>query len=469
MALLLLPFAQPAPAAAQETGIVRGTVIESGTRRALAGAQVFIKGTGRGALTDARGNFLLSDVPVGAATLRVESIGYRSTEQAITVVAGQPVTASFELQESAIGLDEIVVTGTAGRTTKRALGNSISTVKAAEITEIAPVSSVQQLLQGRTPGVTMLAASGVVGGSTRIRIRGPGSISTSNEPVVYVDGIRVASGTVQTEGNTAQGINLLDAFNPNDIESIEVIKGPAAATLYGADAAAGVIQIITKKGRAATGLQWTANFDYGATSWSVDQIATYWLCTDARIDAATANPGCQVFNKSQPLEQRLLIDHPLDPDNRSAGVRKLYQDRGFTEDYPCLYPQQEPCQPKPLRTGIARNLNMSVRGGGEAYNFYISGEKNDEDGTFWNNYSNRVGGRANFGFVPSTKANFSVNVGYVQMDQRIPQSDNSSNSILRNSFRGQAGGPAGQYLPGFRNFHPEFSNKYNREIEQERV
>ena len=85
-----------------------------------------------------------------------------------------------------------------------------------------------------------------------------------------MDGVRVSSGTLSTSGTTAQGINLLEAFNPADIESIEVIKGPAAATLYGAEAATGVIQIITKKGRPAGGLQWTANFDYGETDWAVE-------------------------------------------------------------------------------------------------------------------------------------------------------------------------------------------------------
>ena len=113
-----------------------------------------------------------------------------------------------------------------------------------------------------------------------------------------------------------------------------------------------------------------------------------------------------------------------------------------------------------LRTGVMRNTNLSVRGGGENYNFYLSGEKNDEDGTFINNFNNRIGGRANFGFVPSPKANFNVNVGYTQLDQQTPLSDNASNSIVRNSYRGEAGGLRGQYLPGFKNYMPEFSNKY---------
>src|SRR5690606_31670694 len=305
------------------------------------------------------------------------------------------------------------------------------------------------------------------------------SLNAGNEPVVYVDGIRIQSGQVQTEGNTAQPINLLEAFNPNDIESSEIIKGPAAATLYGAEAATGVIQIITKKGRPAEGLQWRLTQEYGQVDWAPEhQITTYWLCTDDRMADLANNPGCGVFDPSQPLEERLLVDRPLDPKRRSAGVKYQYQENAknaagtgvdWTKNYPCLYPQQAPCKPNPLRTGVTRATNISVRGGGQAYNFYLSGEKSDQDGTFYNNYNNRIGGRANFGFTPSENANFNVNVGYVSLDQQLPQSDNSSNSVLRNAHRGQAGGPAGQYVPGFRNHHPEFSNKYNRHVTQERL
>jgi TonB-linked SusC/RagA family outer membrane protein len=470
-ALILTVLALVDPVAAwAQGGVIRGTVREAGSGQPVTGAQVFVRGVvNRGTLTDASGAYVLRELPAGTVVVRVESIGYRATEASVTVAAGQTVTSDFQLQQSAIGLDELVVTGTAGRTTKRALGNSISTLKAAEITEASPINNLQQLLQGRTPGVTLLASSGVVGGSTKMRIRGASSLEAGNEPVVYVDGVRVQSGTLGTSGTTAQGINLLEAFNPNDIESIEVIKGPAAATLYGAEAATGVIQIITKKGRPSEGLRWAANFVYGGTNWSVDRITTYWLCTDAQIDDATRYPGCQLFTKATPLEQRVLVDHPLDPDQRSEAVRKQYADKGWTDDYPCLYEQQAPCQPNPLRTGIQRNLNLSVQGGGESYNFFLSGEKNDQDGTFYNNWNDRLGGRANFGFVPSEKANFSVNLGYVQLNQQTPQSDNSSNSILRNAFRGQAGGPSSQYLPGFRNFMPEFSNKYNNAVESERL
>ena len=456
---------------AQPTGTVTGRVVDAATQRPVNGAQVTIPGTRLGGVINSDGSYRITGVPVGEHTLRAQMLGYAPHEQRVTVAAGQTATANFTLTASAISLDEIVVTGTGGQgQARRTLGNSVSSVNAAAIAESNPTTNVRQLIQGRTPGVTLTNSTGVIGGGSRIRIRGSGSLNAGNDPVVYIDGVRVQSEQVQTESNTAQPINLLEAFNPNDIESIEVIKGPAAATLYGADAAGGVIQIITKKGQMSEGLQWTAGFDYGQVDWAPgNQIVTYWLCTDERMDNLASNPGCGAFTKDMPLDQRLLVDEPLVPSRRSVGVIHQYQQKGWTEDYPCLFPQQAPCVPNPLRTGSTRSGNISVRGGGQAYNFYLSGEKSDQDGTFYNNYNNRVGGRGNFGFVPSEKASFNVNVGYARLEQQLPQSDNSSNSILRNTYRGQAGGPAGQYLPGFRNWHPEFSNKYQRAVNQERL
>jgi TonB-dependent starch-binding outer membrane protein SusC len=458
------------PAAAQESGAIRGTVTDPGTGQPIAGAQVSLRGTTRGTPTDQRGMFLITNVAAGQYTLRVESIGFRTAEQAVTVRAGETAVADLTMTASAIGLDEIVVTGTAGRTTRRAIGNSVAQVNAAAITEVAPVANVQQLLQGRSAGLTVLPSSGVVGGSSRMRVRGLGSLSGGNEPVVVIDGVRVFSGTSTTEGNTAQGINRLDSLNPNDIESIEVIKGPAAATLYGADAAAGVIQIITKRGRPAEGLQWNANFEYGTIDWTQNQPVIYWLCTDANIRNPTAFPGCAQFSVEQPLSERRLVDHPFDMSRRSSAVYQQLQTMGLsTTDWECMFPQQQPCNPAPLRSGSLESQNMSVRGGGDAFNFFISGERHREMGTFYNNHNHRTSARANFGFVPSPRANFNVNVNYARQDQRIPQSDNSSNSILRNVYRGQAGGPRSQYLPGFRNMHPEFSNKHDRTQAVERV
>src|SRR5205814_4732532 len=128
---------------------------------------------------------------------------------------------------------------------------------------------------------------GQTGSSSNIRIRGAGSLSGGYAPVFYVDGVRIESGVVEG-ASTFQGGTALDFLNPDDIESIEVIKGPAAATLYGADAANGVIQIITKKGRAGDQkLQWNAKVQLGQTAWGLDRRTSFTTCDAAHADPVT--------------------------------------------------------------------------------------------------------------------------------------------------------------------------------------
>lgn len=265
LALAALALALPSAIEAQ-TGSIRGQVVDAITLRAIGGAQVEIVDTRRGGLTNTSGQYLLLNVPVGEHELRVQFIGFATVTQSVTVVSGETAVVDFELAQAALQLDQIVVTGTAQETQARSVGNTVSTIDAADIVDIAPISTVQELLTARTPGLTLMKNSGQAGSSSKLRIRGAGSLAAGLQPVVYVDGIRMKSGTQggQDVGwGGAQGTDALDFLNPQDIESVETIKGPAASTLYGADAAGGVIQIITKKGRAGSGLVWNASFETG--------------------------------------------------------------------------------------------------------------------------------------------------------------------------------------------------------------
>ena len=237
---LLSSAALPSSLAAQ-TGTIRGQVLDAITQRPIAGAQVEIEGTRRGGITNATGQYLLLNVPAGTYSVRVQFIGFRTSSSAsVEVASGGTATVDFQLEQAALQLDQLVVTGTAGETAARSVGNTVSKIDAADLVDIAPISNVQELLTARTPGLTLLASSGQAGASSKIRIRGAGSLSAGLEPVIYVDGIRVESGTqagYSTDNGVVQGTNALDFLNPADIESVETIKGPAASTLYGADAA----------------------------------------------------------------------------------------------------------------------------------------------------------------------------------------------------------------------------------------
>jgi len=166
VAVLTLALASVAPVAAQGTGTVRGKVIDAITQRPLAGAQVLIEGTTLGGLANANGDYLVLNVPAGSHVVRVEMLGFATQTQEVLVSSGGTAVADFQLRQEAIALDQIVVTGTAGGQQKRAIGNSVASVAVEGITEEASIANVQELLQARTPGLTILSNAGSAGASS---------------------------------------------------------------------------------------------------------------------------------------------------------------------------------------------------------------------------------------------------------------------------------------------------------------
>ena len=246
----LLVAAVPMPLAAQQTGTIRGIVREATAQTGLPGVQVGVVGTRIAGLTDQQGSYTLANVPVGRHQVRVRMLGYSSAHVWVELRADELTkTADFALDRSVIPLDEVVVTGTGAATERKQLGNTIATLDSRTI-ENAPVQSFSEAIAAREPGVQILPSSGLTGEGARIRIRGNASLSQSNEPVVYVDGVRIDNGGGFTYAGAGGGgtPSRLDDINPETIERVEILKGAAAATLYGSEANAGVIQIFTKKG-----------------------------------------------------------------------------------------------------------------------------------------------------------------------------------------------------------------------------
>jgi TonB-linked SusC/RagA family outer membrane protein len=358
------------PVSAQGTGTVSGQVTDARTQRPLSGVQVSIVGSGRRAVTDASGTYSLPSVAPGSARVRAEMIGYTAVERNTAVTAGATADVDFQLGSSAVALDELVVTGTAGETQRRAVGNAVTSVNAAEITQIAAVQNVHGLINGRSPGVAVLPGTGIVGSGARIRVRGGSSISLSNEPLIYVDGIRVdnAQGTGPQVQNFGSGvISRLNDFNPEDIESIEIIKGPAAATLYGTEASNGVIQIITKKG----------NIGKPAFNFLVRQGANWF-----------AN-----------YEDRIWTNFWRNP--RTGQVESLN------------LAESEAARGTPLfRTGHLQNYSLNVSGGTEGVRYYLGGDFDREEGVEPDNRLNRFSGRANLTIFPVEGVDITASMGY---------------------------------------------------------
>ncbi|GIW51412.1 MAG: hypothetical protein KatS3mg081_0767 [Gemmatimonadales bacterium] len=292
-------FVNATPGAAQQRGTIRGTVREADTQRPVPGVQVFIPGTQMATVTDAQGRYEFTGVPVGGVQIRVRAVGYSAAFATTTVVGGQTVTVDFALNRSVIALDEVVVTGTGATAERRQLGNTIATVKA-DVLEVAPVKDISTALAAREAGVSVLPSSGLAGEGARIRIRGNASLSMANEPVVYIDGVRVDRGSI---GEQPTGrITPLDNINPETIERIEILKGAAAATLYGSEASAGVIQIFTKKGSQGRP-RFSIRIDEGVSRYPGDRVEDNWGFARTQADADRLNAihrNTHIDNNGQP-------------------------------------------------------------------------------------------------------------------------------------------------------------------------
>lgn len=234
-------------AVAQGAGRVTGTVTDESNARPLAGVQVHIPGTGIGVVTDAEGRYTLLNVPAGDRIVQVQLLGYAQEQRTVRVPAEGTVTADFTLNASVIALDEVVVTGQGAAVERRRLATTVVVINEEQIRN-AGVTSIDQLLQGRVPGATVNMVSAQPGTAGLISFRGVKSVFSSQTPVIYVDGVRVDNDMATAMGTGGEQSSALADLVAADIERVEIIKGGAASTLYGSDAANGVIQIFTRKG-----------------------------------------------------------------------------------------------------------------------------------------------------------------------------------------------------------------------------
>ncbi|HEY8468097.1 MAG TPA: TonB-dependent receptor, partial [Longimicrobiales bacterium] len=283
------PAERAAPA--QETGRVAGRVTEEGTGNPIAAAEVWLAGTSWRALTGADGRFLIDRVTPGEYTLRVRRIGYEDASLTIRVERDQTTFVDFALASAPTQLDAVVVTVT-GQQRIRELGHVVGRVDADAVVRTGPVSSVSELLNARIPGVNVFNTSGTVGGEVMVRVRSPNSVQLTSFPIVIVDGVRYNSFQEITNGVTPFLIEPTSRFNdlnPNDIESIEVVKGPSATALYGTDAANGVIVIKTKIGQPGPA-RWRAYARAGITEMPDPKTPEiYWGWTSGAASCTLRN------------------------------------------------------------------------------------------------------------------------------------------------------------------------------------
>ncbi|MDX1746474.1 MAG: carboxypeptidase-like regulatory domain-containing protein, partial [Halobacteriales archaeon] len=243
IALLLAALPQ-AVSAQTDAGSIMGVVVESDTGSPIPGVDVWAEGTSHHDLTDRSGRFALTGVPAGTYTVRASLIGYGTAEARVTVLAGSEEDVTFELSTQAIELDQLVATGY-GQSSRRQLTGAVSSISGEEMTlKGAPTVTLSGALQGKAAGVQVVRASGFPGSGESVRVRGTNSITANSEPLYVIDGVPVTQGTSSSDPTQ----NPLVGVNPNDIESVEILKDASATAIYGARGANGVVLVTTRSG-----------------------------------------------------------------------------------------------------------------------------------------------------------------------------------------------------------------------------
>lgn len=405
IATVLLAAALPTAANAQSGGTITGRVTDSRSGAPLTDATVLVAGTTLRVVTNGQGEYRIGNVPAGSQSVTASRIGYAGGSQRVTVAAGQTVTANFTLNTSAVNLNALVVQASGREARQRELGNAVSNITADQVPQ-ATVQNFSQFLQGRAPGVVVTQSSGQLGSNSRIRIRGVNSLSLNNDPLIIIDGVRIAQdaggGDLFSGGQASSRLNDL---NPDDIESVEVLKGPAASALYGTQAANGVIQVTTKRGRAGR-----------------PNVRAY--SEFSKLDENFDFPDNFLQRGFNAANTRINCDLVARANGTCVKTDSLYSYNPLNSDV------------TPLQTGALTKLGGSISGGTETATYYVSGETTHGVGVQRPNHLSRRNVRANLAANAGSTLRLTASAGYTANNIQLPQSDNSQISPLLWALRG---------------------------------
>jgi len=398
--MLLVAFFSTGFSAALQSIQVKGHVASSDDKSDLPGVNVLVKGTAVGTVTDMNGNFII-DVPSRDATLIFTYIGYAPQE----LLVGDQTSISIELSPDVKSLSEVVVVGY-GTQKKSDITGAVATFKTDQIEE-RPLARVDQALVGQMAGVRVQQTSGVPGRGFSIQVRGTGSISANTEPLYVIDGFPLEPSQQSSSGTFTNG-NPLDNINPNDIESIQVLKDASAAAIYGSRAANGVVIIKTKSGQAGNKSKITVSA-YTGISQVVRKLDV--LSADQWIDRATEMINTAWVNSGvgrtadQTTDQRRTI---LGLAPGAVNTNYMLDDRWTQPGHPGL--TYVNWQDLLFRTGATQNYEVSGSGGTDAARFFISGGYLNQKGVALGLGYKRFATRANVDIKASDKLKFGINI-----------------------------------------------------------
>src|SRR3989475_2007515 len=429
LTLALATLVGVAGASAQQRQIT-GQVTSAATREAVAGVNVSVTGTAFAAVTNAEGRYAIA-APGGAVTLVFRRIGFKRKEAAVQ--AGQ-TTADVQLEEDVFNLEAVVVTGQQTGISRANAATSSTVVTAAEVTSV-PAPAVDRALEGRVPGAYIQQNSGAPGGGTQIQIRGSNTVIGSADPLFVVDGViysdaSISSGlfTVTQSGNPQStrndgekqddSVNRLTDLNPNDVASVEILRGAAASSIYGSKGVNGVVIITTNRGKAGKA---RANI--------VQRIGS---------SALQRGPATRVFDTTTAFSQYATpSDTTLSARQQAAAESTLirsYKVNGVLPTYDHL---RELAGNKPVNY----ETQLDVSGGAGATRYFLSGNVKGDGGIIQNTSAQRQALRANLDQTFSDRFNISFNSAFNRSTAQrgFTNNDNAGASVTY----------AIAYIPGF--------------------
>ena len=419
---------------------IAGRVTDQTTGAPIPDARVLIVGTTLGAMTAADGRYAVHNVPAGTIEVRVLHVGFQAQKKPVQTVADQTAKLDFAMTQAIFQLEEVVTTAT-GEQRRVELGNAVANIAVTNVAETQPVRNLSDVLNARIPGVSVQTGM-QTGVGSRIRIRGSNSVSLNNAPIYIIDGVRMTSQVSFAYGLGSAQPTRSDDLNPDDIENIEIVKGPSAATLYGTDASNGVVLITTKKGKAGSP-KWVA---FGESGLLMDRANNY--PTNATLQGHTPS--------GTPLIAQGACVLPM----VSAGtcIADSLQTLNLWKDWHCtevFSTKTKTCQTDlgltMLGTGNRNHYGGQLSGGTDLARYFLAADQENETGVFqlprfeqarydslgvapheWVKRPNTLAKntfRLNLNSAVNPKLDIGVNMGYINSGSRfINQSSASSAS-----------------------------------------
>jgi TonB-linked SusC/RagA family outer membrane protein len=402
-----LASAAPSPAHAQGTGAVRGTIVDSASRRPVEGVQVTIGGTNLGTVTNASGTYVVRGIPAGSHLMRVTRLGYVAGQRQVTVVPNDSVVADFVMRAAAVNLSNVVVVGY-GTANRREVTNSVASVRSEEIVNV-PIASIDGALQGKAPGLQIIQNAGNPGNGMTVRVRGASSLSASNQPLYVIDGVPMLREDYSQLSMGGQDLTAVSGLSPDEIASIDILKDASAAAIYGSRASNGVVLITTKRGQAGR----------------------------PRITFSGYYGGQEISKKVNMLDAKEYV----------AYFNEAARNDGYADDELPFVPGVDDTvntdwQEEVLQSAPVYDMSVGLSGGSDRTAYYVSGALFNQKGILLGSQYKRANLRANLDFSPNRRMTFRTSIGMLREDNDRNENDNTLDGVATNALALQPNIPA---------------------------